>query len=78
MLDHAFIRAQTVRPSRSSSRASPGSARRPSPSAWIDRLGAETVVLSARCDQLSRSLPLQPVLQMIRNHLRRVGADMGA
>ena len=46
-------------------------------SAWIDRLGTETVVLTARCDQLSRSLPLQPVLRMVRNHLRMVGTDLG-
>ena len=46
-------------------------------SAWTDRLGTETVVLAARCDQLSRSLPLQPILHMIRNHLRRVGTDVG-
>ena len=46
-------------------------------SAWIERLGTETVVLTARCDQLSRSLPLQPILQMIRSHLRSVGTDAG-
>lgn len=46
-------------------------------SAWIDRLDSETVVLTARCDQLSRSLPLQPVLHMIRSHLRSVGTEAG-
>ena len=46
-------------------------------SAWIDRLNSETVVLTARCDQLSRSLPLQPVLHMIRSHLRSVGTEAG-
>jgi DNA-binding SARP family transcriptional activator len=77
VLDEAFVRAQTGPPVAVVIEGEPGIGKTAVASAWIDRLGPETVVLSARCDQLSRSLPLQPVLQMIRNHLRKVGADMG-
>ena len=77
MLDHAFINARKGTPVAVVIEGEPGIGKTALASAWIQRLGKETVVLSARCDQLSRSLPLQPVLQMIRNHLRRVGADLG-
>ena len=76
-LDEAFARAKTGSPAAVVIEGEPGMGKTAVASAWIDRLGPETVVFSARCDQLSRSLPLQPVLQMIRNHLRKVGADMG-
>ena len=77
VLDDAFTRAQIGTPVAVVIEGEPGIGKTAVASAWIDRLGAETVVLSARCDQLSRSLPLQPVLHMIRNHLRRVGTDLG-
>ncbi len=76
-LDEAFARAQTGSPAAVVIEGEPGIGKTAVASAWIDRLGPDTVVLSARCDQLSRSLPLQPVLQMIRNHLRKVGTDVG-
>jgi DNA-binding SARP family transcriptional activator len=77
MLDDAFLQAQHGTPVAVVVGGEPGIGKTAVASAWIDRLGPETVVLAARCDQLSRSLPLQPVLQLIRNHLRRVGADLG-
>ena len=76
-LDGAFQRAQAGTPVAVVIEGEPGIGKTAVASAWTDRLGNETVVLAARCDQLSRSLPLQPVLHMIRNHLRRVGTDVG-
>ena len=77
VLDDAFLRAQARSPVAVVIEGEPGIGKTALASAWIDRLGAEIVVLTARCDQLSRSLPLQPVLHMIRNHLRMVGTDAG-
>ncbi len=77
VIDDAFLRVQAGSPVSVVIEGEPGIGKTAVAMAWIDRLDAGTVVLSARCDQLSRSLPLQPVLQMIRNHLRKVGADMG-
>ena len=76
-LDDAFLRAQTGSPVAVVLEGEPGIGKTAVASAWTGRLGPETVVLAARCDQLSRSLPLQPVLRMIRNHLRQVGTDVG-
>jgi DNA-binding SARP family transcriptional activator len=42
--------------------------------AWIAGLDSTIRVIDTRCDQLSRALPLQPVLQMLRAVLRRAGA----
>src|ERR1022692_3443190 len=75
-LDEAFARAQTGSPAAVVIEGEPGIGKTAVASAWIDRLGPDTVVLAARCDHLGRSLPLQPVLQMIRNHLRQVGTDV--
>ena len=76
-LDDAFLRAQAGTPVAVVVEGEPGIGKTAVASVWTGRLGAETVVLAARCDQLSRSLPLQPVLHMIRNHLRQVGTDVG-
>ena len=76
-LDDAFVRTRIGTPAAVVIEGEPGIGKTAVASVWIDRLSADTVVLAARCDQLSRSLPLQPVLHMIRNHLRRVGTDMG-
>jgi DNA-binding SARP family transcriptional activator/tetratricopeptide (TPR) repeat protein len=40
---------------------------------WLDGLARDTTVLVAHCDQLSRALPLQPAVQLVRRHLRRLG-----
>jgi DNA-binding SARP family transcriptional activator len=42
--------------------------------AWIASLDPGTTVLSTRCDQVSRVLPLQTALQLLRSFLRRTGA----
>jgi len=42
--------------------------------AWISGLERATRVLDVRCDQLSRVLPLQPALLMLRTFLRGAGA----
>ena len=76
-LDAAFLRARAGTPVTVVIEGEPGIGKTAVASTWTDRLGAETVVLAARCDQLSRSLPLQPVLHVVRNHLRRVGTDAG-
>ncbi len=77
VLDDALLRARAGAPVAVVIEGEPGIGKTAVASAWIDRLGTETVVLTARCDQLSRALPLQPVLRMLRNHLRMVGADVG-
>jgi AAA ATPase domain/Bacterial transcriptional activator domain len=41
---------------------------------WIASLGAETTVFATRCDQVSRALPLQTALHLLRSLLRRTGA----
>ena len=43
--------------------------------AWIGGLDPVTRVLEVRCDQLSRVLPLQPALLMLRTFLRGAGAS---
>jgi tetratricopeptide (TPR) repeat protein len=78
LLDDAFVRAQTGTPIAVSIEGEPGIGKTAVASAWIDRLGAGTVVLQTRCDQLSRALPLQPAVRLIRDHLRRMGTEVGA
>ncbi len=77
VLDDAWIRAQNGTVIAVVIEGEPGIGKTALASAWIDRLDPGSVVLTARCDQLSRSLPLQPVLHMIRSHLRSVGTDAG-
>lgn len=77
VLDDAWQRAQNDGAVAVVIEGEPGIGKTAVASAWVDRLGAETVVLTARCDQLSRALPLQPILHMIRSHLRSVGMDAG-
>ena len=60
------------------SRATPGSARRPSSTAWSQRARGGAVVLRGRCDELGRDLPLQPVADALADHLRAVGAERAA
>lgn len=43
--------------------------------AWMGGLDSGTRVLDVRCDQLSRVLPLQPALLMLRSFLRGAGAS---
>lgn len=76
-LDAAFVRAHSGTPVAVVIEGEAGIGKTAVASAWLERVGTETVVLGARCDQLSRSLPLQPILHMIRNHLRKVGGAMG-
>jgi DNA-binding SARP family transcriptional activator len=77
VLDDAWLRAQNGSVVAVVIEGEPGIGKTALASAWIDRLDSGSVVLTARCDQLSRSLPLQPVLHMIRSHLRSVGTDAG-
>jgi DNA-binding SARP family transcriptional activator len=44
-------------------------------SAWLGGLDRAIRVLEVRCDQLSRVLPLQPALLMLRSFLREAGAS---
>lgn len=74
-LDDLFHRVRTGMPLAVLIEGDPGIGKTTLAAAWVDRLSPQTVVFAARCDQLSRSLPLQPVLHLLRNHLRKVGAD---
>ena len=44
-------------------------------STWSASRRAETLVLSGRCDELGRDLPLQPVLDGLEAHLRSLDPD---
>jgi tetratricopeptide (TPR) repeat protein len=45
-------------------------------SVWADQVGAAgAMVLSGRCDELARALPLDPVLSALDAHLRSIGED---
>ncbi|HYA00292.1 MAG TPA: AAA family ATPase [Candidatus Binatia bacterium] len=51
----------------------PGAGKTALITAWLDRLGPATPVLWTRCEQVTRTLPLQPVLGLVRSALRRAG-----
>ena len=40
---------------------------------WLARLGTKTTVLSARAGEIAPSLPLQPILDALQEHLRTAG-----
>jgi DNA-binding SARP family transcriptional activator len=40
---------------------------------WLAGLGNDVTVLTARCDQINPSLPLEPILDALHAHLRAVG-----
>jgi DNA-binding SARP family transcriptional activator/tetratricopeptide (TPR) repeat protein len=40
---------------------------------WSRRIAGSTLVVSGRCDELGRDLPLQPVVEGLAAHLREVG-----
>src|SRR5436190_7869884 len=42
---------------------------------WITRATATALVLTGRCDELGRDLPLQPVLDGLATHLRHLDPD---
>ena len=44
-------------------------------SAWSANRRADALVLTGRCDELGRDLPLQPVLDGLEQHLRSLDAD---
>lgn len=46
--------------------------------AWAEGVGDRAVVLSGRCDELGRDLPLQPVIDSLTGHLRRLGPERAA
>lgn len=45
---------------------------------WTGALGDRAVVLSGRCDELGRDLPLQPVTDALAEHLQRLGSERAA
>ena len=45
---------------------------------WTRRVRPEALVLSGRCDELGRGLPLQPVLDGLAAHLRRATSEDAA
>ena len=40
---------------------------------WSGRIAGTTLVVSGRCDELGRDLPLQPVVEGLAGHLREIG-----
>ena len=52
----------------------PGAGKTALANAWIGSLDGEVPVLETRCDQLSRMLPLQPAVLMLRSFLRGAGS----
>jgi DNA-binding SARP family transcriptional activator len=52
----------------------PGAGKTALAKAWIGSLDSNVRVLDTRCDQLSRMLPLQPAVLMLRSFLRGAGS----
>jgi len=42
---------------------------------WCDGLGGDALIVSGRCDELGRDLPLQPILDGLEAHLRTLDPD---
>ncbi len=53
----------------------PGSGKTALLTAWTAGLGENATLLAARCDQLGRDLPLQPLLDALALHLRRTDRE---
>jgi DNA-binding SARP family transcriptional activator/tetratricopeptide (TPR) repeat protein len=78
-LDHLFAVAAGGSPQVAVIEGEPGAGKTALARAWLGSLDSGVRVLDTRCDQLSRMLPLQPAVLMLRSFLRQIGStDAGA
>ena len=73
-LDGLFRLAAAAGPRIAVIEGEPGAGKSALAEAWIRRLGSTVPVLDTRCDQLSRMLPMQPAVLMLRSFLRGAGS----
>ena len=74
-LDQIFSLAARGTPRVAVIEGEPGAGKTALAQAWLGSLDTGARVLETRCDQLSRLLPLQPAVLMLRSFLRQAGAD---
>jgi DNA-binding SARP family transcriptional activator/tetratricopeptide (TPR) repeat protein len=74
-LGHLFAAAAGGSPQVAVIEGEPGAGKTALARAWLGGLDADVRVLDTRCDQLSRMLPLQPAVLMLRSFLRQAGTD---
>ncbi|MGA7987964.1 MAG: AAA family ATPase [Candidatus Dormiibacterota bacterium] len=74
-LDHLFAIAAGGTPQVAVIEGEPGAGKTALARAWLESLESEVRVLDTRCDQLSRMLPLQPAVLMLRSFLRQAGSE---
>jgi len=72
-LDGLFAEAASSGPVVAVITGDPGVGKTALVTAWLARLDRATPVLSTRCEQVTRALPLQPVLGLVRSALGRGG-----
>ena len=72
-LDSLFAEAASSGPTAAVIAGEPGVGKTALVTAWLARLDPSTPVLTTRCEQVTRALPLQPVLGLVRSALRRGG-----
>jgi DNA-binding SARP family transcriptional activator/tetratricopeptide (TPR) repeat protein len=72
-LDGLFADAASRGPTLAVIAGEPGIGKTALVTAWLARMDPATPVLSTRCEQVTRALPLQPVLGLVRSALRRAG-----
>ena len=73
-LDHLFAIAADGNPQVAVVEGEPGAGKTALARAWVGSLDSGVRVLDTRCDQLSRMLPLQPAVLMMRSFLRQAGS----
>lgn len=72
-LDQLFVIAARGAPQVAVIEGEPGAGKTALARAWLGSLDSGVRVLDTRCDQLSRLLPLQPAVLMLRSFLRQAG-----
>jgi DNA-binding SARP family transcriptional activator len=73
-LDALFQLAAATGPRIAVIEGEPGAGKTALAKAWVGRLDSTVPVLETRCDQLSRMLPMQPAVLMLRSFLRGAGS----
>lgn len=76
-LDSLLRTAQAGRPAAAVIEAGPGMGKTALLEAWTALARASAVVVAGRCDELGRSIPLQPVLDGLAANLRAVDREIG-
>lgn len=77
-LDGLFAEAASSGPTVAVISGEPGVGKTALVTAWVARIDPSAPVLSTRCEQVTRALPLQPVLGLVRSALRRGGPQSSA